>query len=238
MPMRLERLEGPTRSRSVASGGQGSARLWDARWSLLATVLWIVFVVSLPIGAWRVLAGAAMVLALAVGWSGVAPGPLLLRWLGLAPLLVPLSAMVAASHPAREAFGWPGVAATILAKNGLSVMAVLLLSSLHPARELLVALSRLKAPRALVATLLLMYRYLFVLADQLGRMTRARRARTFRRARWAAWPLRSDLIAALMLRSIERGERVHAAMVARGWDGTLRGLDAPASAPEPPRRLS
>ena len=85
-------------------------------------------------------------------------------------------------------------------------------------------------PPALVATLHLMYRYLFVLADQLGRMARARRSRSFRRSRWADWPLGSGLIAALMLRSFERGERVHAAMIARGWDGTVRSLDGP----EPP----
>jgi len=62
-------------------------------------------------------------------------------------------------------------------------------------------------------------------ADELGRMAQARRARSFRRTGRLDWGLLTGLIGVLLLRALERGERVHAAMVARGWDGTIRGLD-------------
>ena len=86
-------------------------------------------------------------------------------------------------------------------------------------------MARLRVPPVLVATLHFMYRYLHVLRDELARMVQARRARSFRRRGALDWGLLSSLIGVLFLRAMERGERVHAAMRARGWDGTLRTLD-------------
>ena len=56
-------------------------------------------------------------------------------------------------------------------------------------------------------------------------MVTARRARTFRRSGRLDWGLLTGLIGILFLRAFERGERVHSAMLARGWDGTVRTLD-------------
>ena len=56
-------------------------------------------------------------------------------------------------------------------------------------------------------------------------MVQARRSRTFRPAGRLDWGLLTGLIGVLFLRAFERGERVHAAMLARGWDGTVRTLD-------------
>jgi len=33
------------------------------------------------------------------------------------------------------------------------------------------------------------------------------------------------MLGMLLLRSLERAERVHSAMLARGWDGNFRSLD-------------
>jgi len=56
-------------------------------------------------------------------------------------------------------------------------------------------------------------------------MVQARRSRSFRRSGRLDFGLLTGLIGMLFLRSFERGERVHAAMLARGWDGTARTLD-------------
>ena len=134
--------------------------------------------------------------------------------------------MVAPSHPRRAALGLAPVALTIVAKNGLAFLATLVLVNVTPFRTLLVAMRRLGMPRVLVATLQFMYRYLFVLTDELDRMAQARRSRTFRRSGGRLdWGLLTGLIGLLFLRAFERGERVHAAMLARGWDGTIRSLD-------------
>jgi cobalt/nickel transport system permease protein len=84
---------------------------------------------------------------------------------------------------------------------------------------------RLGMPLVLVSTLQFMYRYLHVLADELDRMVQARRSRTFRRSGRLDWGLLTSLIGVLFVRAFERGERVHDAMIARGWDGTIRTLD-------------
>ena len=70
-----------------------------------------------------------------------------------------------------------------------------------------------------------MYRYLHVLADELDRMVKARRSRTFRRSGRLDWGLLTNLVGVLFIRISERGERVHGAMISRGWDGTIRTLD-------------
>jgi cobalt/nickel transport system permease protein len=117
------------------------------------------------------------------------------------------------------------VSLAIVARNSLALLALLVLASVTPLLELLTALRRLGMPPVLVATLQFMCRYMYVLTDELDRMSKARRARTFRRSGRLDWGLLTGLIGVLFLRALERGERVHAAMLARGWDGTLRTLD-------------
>jgi cobalt/nickel transport system permease protein len=207
------------------SEGDGPLHRLDPRGKLVGTLLFVVAVVATPVGGWRLLAAEGLAMALAIGLSGVPPRELLRRWLAFLVLVGFLGAMVALSHPRSNEVGTLGVAATIVVKNSLAFLAMLLLANVTPYRKLLGALRHLGAPPVLVATLQFMYRYLYVLSDELDRMVQARRARTFRRSGRLAWGLRTGLIGVLFLRAFERGERVHAAMLARGWDGTLRTLD-------------
>ena len=100
--------------------------------------------------------------------------------------------------------------------------------------ELLRALRSLRVPRLLVATVEFAYRYLFVVGDEGSRMLRARASRSAavqaaaRVAGCAGAPrVAGHLVGTLFLRSLERSERVHAAMQARGYDGEPRFLAAP-----------
>jgi cobalt/nickel transport system permease protein len=205
--------------------GDGPLHRLDARAKLVATLAFVVLVVATPVGWWRPLAAEALALAFVVGLSGVPPRELLVRWLGFLVLVGFLALMVAPAHPRRPELGVAVVLLTILAKNSLAFLATLVLVNVTPFRKLLVAMRRLGMPPVLVATLQFMYRYLHVLADELDRMVKARRSRTFRRSGRLDWGLLTSLIGVLFLRAFERGERVHAAMVARGWDGTIRSLD-------------
>ncbi len=216
--MRLEQLE-------RHGEGDGPLHRLDPRVKLVATLAFVVAVVATPVGWWRPLAAEGLVLAFVVGLSGVPPRELLARWLAFAALVGFLALMVAPSHPSRPSLGVAAVALTIVAKNSLAFVATLTLVNVTPFRKLLVAMRRLGIPPALVATLQFMYRYLHVLADELDRMVKARRSRTFRRSGRLDWGLLTGLIGILFLRTFERGERVHAAMLARGWDGTIRTLD-------------
>ncbi|HUL77166.1 MAG TPA: CbiQ family ECF transporter T component, partial [Vicinamibacteria bacterium] len=59
-------------------------------------------------------------------------------------------------------------------------------------------------------TIALMYRYLFVLIDEAGRMQRARASRTLRPSRAFEWRSTAALAGQLFLRSTERAERIYA----------------------------
>jgi len=205
--------------------GDGPLHRLDARIKLIAAVLLVVAAVATPAGAWRLFAAQGLLLAFLIGLSGAPPREMVRRWLGFLVLVVFLALMVAPAHPRRAELGLSVIVLSVLAKNSLAFLVMLTLVSVTPFYRLLTALRRLGVPPALVATLQFMYRYLHVLTEELEHMVLARRARTFRRAGGLDWGLLTGLIGILFLRAFERGERVHAAMIARGWDGTLRTLD-------------
>ncbi|HTN01728.1 MAG TPA: CbiQ family ECF transporter T component [Planctomycetaceae bacterium] len=95
-----------------------------------------------------------------------------------------------------------------------------------PFPELLATLRRWHVPLVLVAMLGFMYRFLFILWDELDRMKQARAARTSRPVGWrVAWKTSAMMLGQLLLRAWDRAERVHRAMLARGWDGSVKSLD-------------
>lgn len=113
----------------------------------------------------------------------------------------------------------------IVAKASLGAAASIVLAATTPLPELLHAMRRLHIPRVLVAIVGFMFRYLGLLTDQLGRMRTAMVARGHDpRWLWQVRPLASSL-GVLFVRSYERGERVHGAMLARGYIGQLPALD-------------
>ena len=133
--------------------------------------------------------------------------------------------MVAPAPPGSGPLWDRGRRFEILVKNSLALATMLVLAGTTPFPKLLTGLRRLGVPPVLVATLQFMYRYLFVLLDELDRMATARRARTFRRRGTLSWSLLGGLIGILFFRTFKRAERVHAAMIARGWSGAIRTLD-------------
>ena len=213
------------RSGLEAGRPAGPVERVDPRVRLVLTVAYVVAVVLIPPGFWPGLVAAGLLLAFVVGWTGVEPGSLARRWLGFAPLVGFLALMVAPGHPARGELGVAGVAAAILAKNSLALGAMMVLTTVTPFAAILAALGRLGVPAILVTTLRFMERQAQILGDELARMVQARRARTFTRGGRLGFGVLTGLIAMLFLRSFERGERVHSAMLARGWDGTVRTLD-------------
>ena len=105
----------------------------------------------------------------------------------------------------------------LLAKGTLGVMASLTLAATTEPRDLLVGLERLRVPGQLVQIIGFMVRYLDVVTDEMRRMRIARESRGFRGGGIRTWPVMARTIGALFVRSYERGERVHLAMLARGY---------------------
>jgi len=118
----------------------------------------------------------------------------------------------------------PGLlaAAGLVTKATLGVLASLLLAATTDPRDLLAGLERLGVPAQLVQIMGFMVRYLDVVTDELGRMKTARESRGFTATNPRHWPVLGRSAGALFIRSYERGERVHLAMIARGYDGSAR----------------
>jgi cobalt/nickel transport system permease protein len=119
----------------------------------------------------------------------------------------------------------------IVIKGTLGVAAALAFAATTSSTELPMALSRLGVPAVVTSVLVLMIRYIDLLAAEAGRMRMARIARgdsprALHQARAIA-----TAIGALFLRSYERGERVYAAMLSRGFDGRAPDLAVIGAAP-------
>lgn len=104
----------------------------------------------------------------------------------------------------------------LLAKGTLGVLASLLLAATTEPRDLLQGLERLRLPRELVQIMGFMVRYLDVVGGEMSRMRMALLARGFSARDPRHWPVLARSAGALFVRSYERGERVHLAMLSRG----------------------
>lgn len=118
----------------------------------------------------------------------------------------------------------------IVAKGTLGVLGAITLSSTSTAREILRGLERLHLPALMVNIASFMLRYLNVVTDEMERMRIARASRGFEARGIRDWRILASVIATLFMRSYERGERVHLAMLSRGFTGVIpRTQEAPTS---------
>jgi cobalt/nickel transport system permease protein len=115
---------------------------------------------------------------------------------------------------------------SILLKAYGAVVLISLLTGTCSLNELLWGLHRLRAPKALVLTATLMFRYLFLLNDEWQRTTRARESRTPGVLRMSLLKVYGRQLAMIFLRSWERADRVQAAMASRGFRNELPTLYA------------
>lgn len=113
----------------------------------------------------------------------------------------------------------------VLAKGTLGVAASVLLAATTELRALLLGLQRLKLPAPLVQIASFMIRYGDVVTDEMRRMSIARRSRGFEARGPRHWGVPAKAAGALFIRSYERGERVHLAMVSRGYTGSMPVID-------------
>ena len=108
----------------------------------------------------------------------------------------------------------------LLVKFGFTVMAALILVATSGINEIGTALLSFKIPRVLVMQLLFMYRYLSVLMEETARSLRAYQLRGFegRGIHRKAW---GSLVGQLLLRTIDRAQRIYQAMLCRGFRGEI-----------------
>jgi cobalt/nickel transport system permease protein len=110
---------------------------------------------------------------------------------------------------------------SILLRSALTLGTALVLIMVTGMPAICAGLERLGVPRIFVVQLLFLYRYLFVLGEEALRMVRARAQRSFG-GRGTGWRATASLLGHLLLRTLDRAERIYTAMQARGFQGEVR----------------
>ena len=201
-----------------------------AHLKVLALLGFMLLVVATP-GDWLLaFAGYLAVLVAVVAVSRVPATYLLRRMVVEVPFVVfAVLTPFIATGPRVEVLGvavsQPGLTAAwaLLVKGTLGVLASLTLAATTEPRDLLAGLERLRVPNLLVQIMGFMVRYLDVVTTEMQRMKVARESRGFTARNPRHWPVLARSAGALFIRSYERGERVHLAMLSRGYTGRMPG---------------
>lgn len=200
----------------------------DPRAKVLATMVFIVCVVSF--GRYEVLPLVPFVVFPVVM---AAEGNLPFGFLGRVLLAVsPFAIVIGVFNPwfDRDAVVWIGDFAvsggwvsfvSILLRFLLTASAALVLTATTGFLGVCVALRKLRVPDVFVTQLLLLYRYLFVLGEEVLRMGQARRLRS-RGRRGMGLTVYGQMLGQLLLRTVARAQRIYLAMKCRGFDGEVR----------------
>jgi cobalt/nickel transport system permease protein len=205
-----------------------------AHLKLVALVTFMLVVVATPREWYAAFAVYLLLLLVVVGLSRVPPAYLAKRMLIETPfVLFAFAVPFIAEGPRIDVLGLsvsePGLwaAGALIVKGSLGVLAALTLAATTVPQEVLAGLRRLRMPDLIVEIMGFMLRYLDVVTAELARMTTAMRSRGCDPRSPRHWPVLARSLGALFIRSYERGERVHLAMLARGYDGTMPALDPP-----------
>ncbi|MGW4033384.1 cobalt ECF transporter T component CbiQ [Streptomyces sp. NPDC004838] len=199
---------------------------------LVAVFCFVLVVVSTPREAMWAFGLYALLLAAVAAVARLTPGYVLTRLLIEIPF-VAFALLMPFVVPGEQAtvlgvqLSVPGLwgAWNILAKGTLGVAASVLLASTTELRALLLGLQRLRLPPLLVQIASFMIRYGDLITDEMRRMSIARRSRGFEAKGVRHWGVLAKSAGALFIRSYERGERVHLAMVSRGYTGVMPVID-------------
>lgn len=209
---------------AMASGDSGLHRL-DPRAKVLATLVFIIMVVSF--GRYE-LAAMLPFFIFPAAIAGFADLPVAYIAKKVA-LLCPFALIVGIFNPLfdREVLiqvgsfdisgGWVSCVSIVI-RAALTVGAALVLLAVTGFPAICRALERLGMPPAFAVQLLFLYRYIFVLTEEGGRVARARELRACGN-KGISMKTFGSMIGFLLLRTWLRAERIHMAMLARGFRG-------------------
>lgn len=223
---------------------QSRVHALDPRVKVLITVLFILSNAILPDGSWPAFALAWLLLLIANDQSGLGLGFTFKRSVVALPFaLVAISAIFSpyGSPLAEWDLGFITLVPTdlgmvrflsIMVRSWLSVQVAILLVATTQFPDLLHALEHLRLPRTLTTIIAFLFRYLFVLTNEVFRILRAREARSaglpgIKGGGSLAWRIKTtgSMAGQLFLRSYERSDRIYQAMISRGYTGHIRTLN-------------
>lgn len=220
-------MSGGHTHRLYVPGGSAVHRL-PAQCKLVAVIAFVFAVVATPREQMWAFGGYAILLATVAAVARIPAGLIARRMLIEVPfvafaVLMPFisrgDTVTVAGMQLSVAGLWG--AWNVLAKGTLGVIASILLAATTRPRDLLLGVEWLRLPSLLTQIAMFMLRYIDVVLDELHRMKVARAARCFEARDLRQVGVLARSIGALFLRAFERGERVHLAMLSRGYDGRI-----------------
>lgn len=209
----------------------------DPRTKFIATLAFVLVVVSTPPALWQAFAFYSAFITILLLFSKLPLLYVLKRSLVIIPFVLVIAIFIpffkqgeiAGSYNIwlwKVSITYNGLLVlwNVVIKAWLAVLSMILLSATTPLPTLLKGLEQLGLPKLMTMILSFMYRYIFVLQDEVMRMRRARDSRNFGGRQ--LWQIKTigNMIGSLFTRSYERGERVYVAMLARGFQGQIRTL--------------
>lgn len=191
----------------------------------------LLLAIALPPWPAAPLVAAAMTAAALIGarvpprvWLACLAAPLGFLLVGVASLLVRIDAGGIGLAP-----GGMAAAAGLAARSLAALTCLLFLALTTPATDLIGGLRRLGLPAEIAEVALLMYRFLFLLAETAAAMDAAQAARLGHAGLRRRLRSLGLLIAALLPRALDRARRLEIGLAARGWDGEMPILARPAA---------
>ena len=167
----------------------------------------------------------AVIMTLAALWGAKVPAPLWLACAAAPTGFLLVGAFSVLVQVDAGGFSWaPGggmAAAQLVMRSFAGVTCLLFLALTTPTSDLIAGLRRTGVPAEITEIALLMYRFLFLLADTAMAMDVAQAARLGHRRRLHSLGM---LIANLLPRAFDRARRLEIGLAARGWDGEMRVL--------------
>lgn len=205
----------------------------DPRAKVVGLLSVTVVAVSAPLRLWPVYAVCAAVLAAYGAVARIGPRDVWRRVRVVLPFVLVLGALVPFVRDGGRAWAIGPLTAhqaglevclAVSAKAIIGTLGAALLGTTTTFPQVLRALEALRAPRLFVLIAAFMYRYLFVIVEETGRMRSALVSRGYDpRHSLQAGPM-GRMATAMFLRTYSRGERVYQAMLARGYDGAMPQL--------------
>jgi cobalt/nickel transport system permease protein len=205
----------------------------DPRAKILGLVAVTLVAVSAPLDAWPVFVGCTLVLGAVAAGARVAARDIwrrtrfILPLVLLAAIFLPFVRKGGQSYELGPLTAYEGglqVFGAVALKATIGTVSAVLLGATTTFPFVLRGLEAMRVPRLLVLIAAFMYRYLFVIVEETGRMRAALAARAYRpRTALHAGAL-GRVATAMFLRTYARGERVYHAMLARGYSGGMPQL--------------
>lgn len=204
----------------------------DPRVKFLAAFSAILIIVSEPHGRLLPFVFYGPVILWVAAISKIPAGYMLKRCLIVSPFII----MAAVSYPlSRPGSGWQETGQILTAEvmSGLSIflkafyalVLLILLTSTGRFHLLLAGLRKLGMPRLPAVISALMYRYVFILHDELLRTNRARDSRTPGKIRISRLKVYGNQAAMIFMRSMERSQSIYHSMLSRGFTGEFPDMD-------------